>query len=78
MSPRSATGKARPAPEEMEFYEKARRSVHAAVDIPAGTVIEPDMLTCKRPGYGIRPVLAALPAGAARDIAADEWITWRW
>lgn len=67
-----------PAPEEMEFYEKARRSVHAAVDIPAGTVIEPDMLTCKRPGYGVRPKFLPLLTGrrAARYIAADEWITW--
>lgn len=68
-----------PAPEEMEFYEKARRSVHAAVDIPAGTVIEQDMLTCKRPGYGVRPKFLPLLTGrrAVRDIAADEWITWK-
>ena len=67
-----------PAPEEMEFYEKARRSVHAAVDIPAGTVILPEMLTCKRPGYGVRPKFLPLVVGrrAARDIEADEWITW--
>jgi len=67
-----------PAPEEMEFYEKARRSVHAAVDIPAGTVILPEMLTCKRPGYGVRPKFLPLVVGrrAVRDIEADEWITW--
>ena len=67
-----------PAPEEMEFYEKARRSVHAAVDIPAGTVITSEMLVCKRPGYGVRPKFLSLLCGrrAVRDIAADEWITW--
>ena len=67
-----------PAPEEMEFYEKARRSLHAAVAIPAGTVILPEMLTCKRPGYGVRPKFLPLLVGrrAARDIDADEWITW--
>jgi len=67
-----------PAPEEMEFYEKARRSVHAAVDIPAGTVILPEMLTCKRPGYGVRPKFLTLLTGrrATRDIATDEWVTW--
>lgn len=67
-----------PAPEEMEFYEKARRSVHAAVDISAGTVITPEMLTCKRPGYGVRPKFLPLLCGrrAIRDIATDEWITW--
>jgi N-acetylneuraminate synthase/N,N'-diacetyllegionaminate synthase len=67
-----------PTIEEMEFYEKARRSVHAAVDIPAGTVITEEMLICKRPGYGVRPKLLPLLTGrrALRDIAADEWITW--
>ena len=67
-----------PAPEEMEFYEKARRSVHAAVDITAGTTITEEMLICKRPGYGIRskylPILIGRPA--RRKIEADEWITW--
>ena len=67
-----------PAPEEMEFYEKARRSVHAAVDISEGTVITLEMLVCKRPGYGVRPKFLSLLCGrrAVRDIAADEWITW--
>ncbi|NCC58269.1 MAG: N-acetylneuraminate synthase, partial [Synergistales bacterium] len=67
-----------PAPEEIEFYEKARRSVHAALDISAGTVITLEMLTCKRPGYGVRPKFLPLVVGrrAARDIEADEWITW--
>lgn len=67
-----------PASEEMEFYEKARRSVHAAVDIPEGTVIKAEMLTCKRPGYGMRPKYLLLLIGrvAKRDIKEDEWITW--
>lgn len=67
-----------PAPEEMEFYEKARRSVHAAVDIPGGTVITREMLTVKRPGYGIRPKYLPILLGrkAQRDIEADSWITW--
>ena len=67
-----------PAPEEQEFYEKARRSVHAAVDIPAGTALSEEMLCVKRPGYGIRPKHLPLLLGRAarRDIGADEWITW--
>lgn len=67
-----------PAPEEMEFYEKARRSVHAAVDIPADTTIAEEMLLCKRPGYGIRSKYLPLLIGrsARRYIKADEWITW--
>lgn len=67
-----------PTDDEMEFYEKARRSVHAAVDIPAGILISEEMLVCKRPGYGVRPKHLPLLVGrrALRDIAADEWITW--
>ena len=67
-----------PAPEEMEFYEKARRSVHAAVDIPEGTVICEEMLCVKRPGYGIRPKHLRILLGkmARRQIEADQWITW--
>ena len=67
-----------PAPEEKEFYEKARRSVHAAVDIPEGSVIIREMLTVKRPGYGIRPKHLPILLGrkAQKDIEADSWITW--
>ncbi|WP_281745356.1 N-acetylneuraminate synthase family protein [Thermanaerovibrio acidaminovorans] len=67
-----------PRPEEMEFYQKARRSVHAAVDIPAGTVITQEMLTVRRPGYGIRPKFVPLIVGRAAKchIEADQWITW--
>ncbi len=68
-----------PAPEEKEFYEKARRSIHAACDIPRGPVITGEMLCTKRPGYGIRPKFYPLIAGrvAKQDISADQWISWR-
>lgn len=67
-----------PAPEELEFYQKARRSLHAAVEIPEGTVITEDMVCAKRPGFGIRPKYLPLVLGrtARRRIEADEWITW--
>ena len=67
-----------PAPEEMEFYAKARRSIHAARDIPKGTVLTREMLCIKRPGYGIAPKNVEILPGrlAMRDIEADEWITW--
>lgn len=66
-----------PAPEEMEYYNRARRSLHAAVDIPAGTVITIDMISSKRPGYGIRPKYVDIVVGrkAARDISTDTWLT---
>ena len=54
---RSATGaRTDPNPEELEEnYTLGRRSLIAARDLPAGTVLEPDMLTVKRPGFGIAP-----------------------
>ena len=77
----SALGSGRkqgPTPEEMEFYDKARRSLHAAVDIPAGTRITLEMLQTKRPGYGIKPKFQEQIIGriALADITADSWITW--
>ncbi len=40
---------------ELTARKNARRSIVAAVDIPADTVITEDMLTYKRPGTGISP-----------------------
>jgi sialic acid synthase SpsE len=61
-----------------EMYTKARRSVVAAVDIPAGAIIERSMLTIKRPGFGVKPKFVdALVGRTARvDIAFDDVITW--
>ena len=64
--------------EANEMYPLARRSIVAAGDIPAGTEITRDMLTTKRPGYGIAPkhldVVVGRPARV--DIEADEVLTW--
>jgi sialic acid synthase SpsE len=64
--------------ERKEMYANARRSVIAARDIPAGTVIAADMLTVKRPGYGIAPKHLDLVVGrtARVDIPFDEVVTW--
>jgi len=61
-----------------EMYRLARRSIVAAVEIPAGTLITREMLTTKRPGYGIRPKEMDLIVGRTSrlDIASDEVITW--
>jgi sialic acid synthase SpsE len=66
-----------PSPEEMDMYNLARRSIHAAADIGAGERISPAMLVCKRPGHGIRPKYLDWVTGrkASRDIPADSWIT---
>ena len=68
-----------PSEEEAgEMYRLARRSIVAAADIPAGTVIEREHLTVKRPGYGIAPKDMALVVGrpARVDIAYDDIVTW--
>ena len=61
-----------------EQYLKARRSIHAKVDIPKGTKIIKDMLVVKRPGYGIKPKFMDVVVGrtARIDIEEEEWITW--
>jgi N,N'-diacetyllegionaminate synthase len=48
-------GVKRPLPEEAETAAVARKSVVAAVDIPAGTLITREMLAVKRPGTGMPP-----------------------
>lgn len=64
--------------ESEEMYLKARRSIHARVDIAKGTKITKEMLVTKRPGYGIKPKFIDLVEGreAKKDIKKDEWITW--
>jgi N,N'-diacetyllegionaminate synthase len=66
------------AAESQEMYRLARRSVIAARDIPAGAVIEREMLTVKRPGYGVKPRDIDLLVGrtARVDIEFDDVITW--
>jgi len=64
--------------ESEEMYLLARRSVVAAVAIPAGTAITAEMLTTKRPGYGIKPKdIERLVGRVARvDIEEDDILTW--
>jgi N,N'-diacetyllegionaminate synthase len=64
--------------EKGEMYTLGRRSVIATEEIPAGTEITRDMLTTKRPGYGIPPKQLDLVVGrsAKVDIEADDVITW--
>lgn len=65
-------------PESGEMYKNARRSIVAAADITAGTEITGDMLTVKRPGFGIAPKHLDLVVGrtAKVDIPYDEIVTW--
>jgi N,N'-diacetyllegionaminate synthase len=64
--------------EAVEMFQLARRSLVATQDIPAGTVLTAEMLTTKRPGYGIPPKHLELVVGrrATVDIDYDDVITW--
>lgn len=66
------------AEESAEMYTKARRSLVAACDIPKGTRLRAEMLTVKRPGFGIAPKLLDTIVGrvVTVDVEADEIIVW--
>lgn len=67
-----------PREEEQEMFEKGRRSLHAKITIPAGSVISEDMIVCKRPGYGIAPHQLPDLVGCrtTETIDEDAWINW--
>lgn len=63
-----------------EIMKKSvRRSVVAAFDIKVGSVITEDMLTYKRPGYGIEPELSYILIGRKlkRNLKKDEVVLWK-
>jgi sialic acid synthase SpsE len=67
-----------PRPEEIEMFEKGRRSLHAKHSILKGEIITQEKLTIKRPGLGIAPHLVDVVVGrkARCEIEEDQWITW--
>jgi sialic acid synthase SpsE len=68
-----------PSPEEREeMYVLGRRSLIAARDLPAGTTLTADMITTKRPGFGIAPKYLDLVVGRALkvDVEEDEILLW--
>lgn len=70
--------KQRSSLEDEEVYQKARRSIIALCDIPAGMLITKSMLVVKRPGYGIAPKFMDIVVGrtARVDIEKDDWLRW--
>lgn len=72
------SGKKEPCEAEILNACSMRRSLVAARRIKAGEIIQEYMLTCKRPGTGIRPNLLPEVVGCAatREIQQDEIITW--
>lgn len=64
--------------ERAEMYTLARRSLIITRDLPQGTVLTQDMITVKRPGFGIAPKHLDLVVGRALkvDVEADDILTW--
>lgn len=50
------TGEKRPTPDEKPMRQITRKSLHAACDLAAGTILQTDHITIKRPADGISPV----------------------
>lgn len=67
-----------PRKEEMEFYNKARRSIIAADTLQKGRKIKSSDIIVKRPGFGIHPSMLDLVVGRVikEEIQKDEPITW--
>jgi N-acetylneuraminate synthase len=67
-----------PRREEGDAARVARRSIVAAVDIPAGTTLQAAMLACRRPATGIAPREwgRVLGATARTAIAAGTVLQW--
>jgi N,N'-diacetyllegionaminate synthase len=68
----------RPAPCELPNIPVARKSLVAARDLPAGTVLREADLLIKRPGDGIAPLHRAQIVGMklTRDVARDRVLRW--
>lgn len=67
-----------PRPEEQDAARVARRSIVAAVDIPAGAALSADLLACRRPATGIPPGDwdVVIGSSAGRAIAAGTVLQW--
>jgi len=72
-----ASGKA-PLDSEAPAREHARRSIVAAENIPAGTLLTEQQLTTKRPAHGIgaRHWDDVVGRRVRRDLASDDVLTW--
>jgi N-acetylneuraminate synthase len=67
-----------PRPEERDAARVARRSVVAAVDIPAGARIEAAMLACRRPATGIAPAEQDRVVGRTARVALPAGTVLQW
>lgn len=67
-----------PSAEDLRQRELYWRSLVAARDLPAGTVLTDAALTCKRPGSGIAPEFLPMLVGRTtrRALRSDELLRW--
>jgi len=70
------SGRKTPTASEQNAAAVARKSLVAAYDLPAGTIITPKMITAKRPGTGLPPSLITYVLGRTLqiDIKAETQI----
>lgn len=62
-----------PSPEERdEMYTLGRRSLVVTRDLPPGTILERDMLTTKRPGFGVPPKYLESVLGRTLKVEVEE------
>ncbi|MBI5568748.1 MAG: N-acetylneuraminate synthase [Desulfomonile tiedjei] len=71
-------GRKEPAASEAEIARVARKSLVAARDIPAGTVLTDEMVAVKRPGTGLAPALKPCVLGRTTrwEIAEGDVLGW--
>lgn len=71
-------GRKEPAASEVHIARVARKSLVAAQDIPAGTVLTDDLVAVKRPGTGLVPSLKPFVVGrtARRTIEEGTVLDW--
>jgi len=71
-------GVKRPASNEQDTRDMARRSLVVKRDMKIGEIISLDDIAIKRPGTGIKPEFMEVVAGMkiTRDISSDSVITW--
>lgn len=71
-------GRKAPTPSEAENRSVVRRSLAAAADLKAGTILTPDTIEMLRPGTGISPTRLSEVVGRklARGVAAGHLLSW--
>lgn len=72
------TSEKKPTSEEMENRRDVRKSLIAKTRISKGTILKPEHLIIKRPGYGIEPkrIEEVLGKRVTKNLEPDDLLTW--